>query len=292
MKRISFLLVASVAALTGSSGFALAQGSAAEREFIVIILQPDAVVEDSVIYLDQIAKVTGSGPLRQRIAKLDVGELKVGVERVAISAEQVRFRLLLAEIDSARFRVSGSKQTQVRESDAPITPRKIVAAAEEVVRLRYPGNRANATFAAQNRVILPTISLTPTDRVRFEAKVRGSVPLDGRARAEVTILVNGEPREFIAVTVDVVELDPIVQVAAKGLRTDVKPIAPAPKAEVIVKTRDTVKMVQYLSVGRLETLGEAQQDGRLGEMIRVRNIASNRVVVGRVEALGVVVVGN
>lgn len=51
---------------------------------------------------------------------------------------------------------------------------------------------------------------------------------------------------------------------------------------VIVKQRDLVKMVAQVGKMRVTMIGEALQDGRAGQIIRVRNVESKKEVVGRV----------
>ena len=51
---------------------------------------------------------------------------------------------------------------------------------------------------------------------------------------------------------------------------------------VLVKSRDNVKLLAIVGNLHVSAFGEALQDGRNGQMVRVRNIDSNRIVVGRV----------
>ncbi len=51
-----------------------------------------------------------------------------------------------------------------------------------------------------------------------------------------------------------------------------------------------MKIVAILGAARVEAMGEAQQDGKIGQIIRVRNVESNRIVHGRIEASGIVTV--
>jgi len=53
---------------------------------------------------------------------------------------------------------------------------------------------------------------------------------------------------------------------------------------VLIKSRDYVKLVTHLGPLTITALGEALQEGRRGEVIRVRNVDSNRVVRGKVAA--------
>src|SRR5262245_4152512 len=99
---------------------AFAQGGADDRHVVTIALSPQTQVDDTVIYLDQIAKLSG-GPmnLRQRLARMDVAEFKIGAEQTAVTADLVRFRILLAGVDATQFRLTGAKRTLVTESDDP-----------------------------------------------------------------------------------------------------------------------------------------------------------------------------
>ena len=51
-----------------------------------------------------------------------------------------------------------------------------------------------------------------------------------------------------------------------------------------------MKLVARIGSAFIEAVGKAQQDGRVGQVIRVRNIDSNRIVHGRVDASGIVLV--
>jgi flagellar basal body P-ring formation protein FlgA len=51
---------------------------------------------------------------------------------------------------------------------------------------------------------------------------------------------------------------------------------------LLVKNRELVRLVAKVGPLRLTAVGEALQDGRAGEVIRVRNVDSNKIVSGRV----------
>jgi flagella basal body P-ring formation protein FlgA len=57
---------------------------------------------------------------------------------------------------------------------------------------------------------------------------------------------------------------------------------PAAEAPIVVKQRDLVKLVARTGPLILTTLGESLQDGHSGDVIRVRNVDSGRVVQGKV----------
>ncbi len=55
-----------------------------------------------------------------------------------------------------------------------------------------------------------------------------------------------------------------------------------PDSGVVIRQRDAVKLVARAGALTVTTTGEALQDGRSGQMIRVRNADSKTVVTGRV----------
>jgi hypothetical protein len=256
-----------------------------------IALQSEVAVDDVILSIDQIAKVTGGSPaLRKRIGKLDVTEFKLGASSHAVLSDHVRFRLLLAGIDATEFQVIGAKRTLIVESDEPVTLRKILASAENAVRAQYPGDAAQASIFANRGIVVPVLNVSSRADVRLVATVKGQVPLIGPARVDVGISVNGSVREVVAVYLDISEpetakkpVDPLVRPAGNW--------APALEAQsILVKARDTVKLVVPIGSIRVTAGGEALQDGKMGQLIRVRNISSNETVTGRVEASGVVIV--
>jgi flagella basal body P-ring formation protein FlgA len=57
---------------------------------------------------------------------------------------------------------------------------------------------------------------------------------------------------------------------------------------ILVKSRDLVKIVARVGGMNVTTVGEAQQEGREGDRIRVRNVDSKKEVIGRVIGRGLV----
>jgi flagella basal body P-ring formation protein FlgA len=106
-------------------------------------------------------------------------------------------------------------------------------------------------------------------------------------------VVNGKRREVVPVFFEVAENEPApARLGAErpGIRTALY-TAPAPVGRaVLIKARDSVKVIAIIGAARIEALGEALQDGRAGEVIGVRNVESGRTVHGRVQAGGTVLV--
>jgi flagella basal body P-ring formation protein FlgA len=285
MKRISPLTLGRFAALALLLQATIA--SAQETELIVTLL-PEAVVDDTIVTLDQIAKLSGGSPaLRRRLGKLDVTDFPLSAGHRIVASEQVRFRLFLADMEASEFRISGAKRTTIVEPEEPLTLRKLLAAGDQALRGRYPGNGANAAFTASKSITMPTVATRPGDRVRLDAAVSGLVPLNGRAQVEVSIMVNGKIREVVPVVFDIAQRQAALE---QPIRTAANWTPAAGPESAVIKAHDNVKIVAVLGAARIEAMGEAQQDGKLGQIIRVRNVESNRIVHGRVEAGGIVTV--
>jgi flagella basal body P-ring formation protein FlgA len=284
--RVFALLVV----LHGAAG--RAQETAVGTEPVSIVLFPEAVVDDSIITLNQIAKLGGgSDALRKRLGKLDVAEFKLGAEHCTVTRDQIHFRLLLAGMDAARFQVEGARRTVVLESDEPATLRKILTAADQSLRAKYTAAAAAVTLGANKGLIVPVIEIRPGQHVRFEANVKAPAAQVGRGRVDVAILVDGKTREVVPVSFEIAEVEAAPKAAAReGIRAASYTAPALDSRDLLIKSGDSVKIFATIGSARLEAVGEALQDGRAGQMIRVRNVESNRTVHGRVEPNGSVLV--
>lgn len=81
------------------------------------------------------------------------------------------------------------------------------------------------------------------------------------------------------------------QCLGRKLRVAVMPGQPLTEADVdsalkeepiLIKARDPVRVFARAGAVRVTVLGEALQDGRAGQSIRVRNVDSNKIVCGKV----------
>jgi hypothetical protein len=275
--------------------------SMSEGRVVTVTLRSEAVVDDTVVTLDQIARLSGgTEALRRRLGKLDITDFPVSATSRVVSSDLVRFRLLLAGLEESEFRLSGGSRTTIVEHDEQVSFRRLLLAAEQAVRSRYAGDVGSLMLTPSKGVVVPLIETHPTDRIRFEASVKGELPRSGRVTVDIAIVVNGKRREVVPFGLDIVPQE----ASAKKSDTRESAIRPAsnwtpnggvaksaPSAlTATIKARDNVKLVVTLSGARLEATGEALEDGRVGQVIRVRNADSNRVVHGRVEASGIVVV--
>jgi flagella basal body P-ring formation protein FlgA len=269
-----------------------------EARTVTVTLRSEAVVDDTIVTLDQIARLTGgTEALRKRLGKLDITDFPANATSRIVTGDLVRFRLLLAGLEASEFRLGGGSRTTIVEPDEPVSFRRLLLAAEQAVRSRYAGDAGSLVLTPSKGVVVPLVETHPADRVRFEPSIKGEVPRSGRVTIDIAIVVNGKRREVVPFGLDIA-----VQAASAKMsdprESTVRPASnwmPSggggrPAQSATIKARDNVKIVVTLSGARLEATGEALEDGRVGQIIRVRNADSNRVVHGRVEASGIVVV--
>ncbi len=260
---------------------------------VTISLHSEVVVDDALVTLAYIAKLNGgTEAMRRRLANLDIAEFKLGSAHTAVLREQVRFRLLLAGMTETQFHLSGAQRVIISESDEAATVRKILSAAKRSLLAEYPGDATQLTLTPKKGVYVPNVQLRQGERVQFEARVKGPVPHVGSARLEIALVVSGKVREVVPVTFEI-DAPQIATVGGKdksAIRPALFTVPVSENRDFLIRSKDNVKIVAYIGSARIEALGEAQQDGRLGEIIRVRNVESNRVVHGRVDAGGLVLV--
>ena len=285
MKTQRLVVLGILTCFVGAVDRATAQSS----DVVRVTLLSSAAIDDTIITLEQIATVDG-GPshLRQRIAKIDVADVKTGNQAQSVSADQVRFRLILAGFDESRFRIDGARRVDIRETGDAVSQRRILSEADAAVRRRYAGDGSRLQLTPARGVVAPLLILQRGDDVRLDAAIATGAPTIGEmARVHVSISVNGKVREVVPVLFEVAATEAPPRLEARAIRP-VSGTTPVPVVGIAIKNHDAVTMVTQIGGVRIEAQGEALQDGRTGELIRVRNNSSSRIVSGRVEGPGFV----
>ena len=182
----------------------------------------------------------------------------------------------------------------------PITaPMPAAAAGDEVTLKAEP----HAAAVAPGRV-----QIDVTIFVRGEKKLALPVYLDIRVIQRVALARRGLSRGELLLEENVLTdrraTEPTAKVAAPETLTGrrlkrsvaagqvIQPAdledAPVDAAGVLVRNRQAVKMTVRLGAVNVVANGEAQQDGKMGDRVRVQNVDSKKVVVGRVTGAGAV----
>ncbi len=249
-------------------------------EPLVIELPPRANPPSCSITVGHVGKISGGTVhSRAKVGRIDLAEIGPKESTAVISRRQVEFRLRLAGYDEADFVVVGSERTTAHVVRRPIPADDVVAAAktELLIRLNYPSADIAVTTLQNPSVKLPEVAAE--DDVQMIAVPHAGTVSLGRTQMDVSILVRGETRLSLPVFFEtklLASAPAIQRVGAVELKV------PEVGKVVIVKLRQRVKMFAQIGDLRVETVGEAMQDGKFGQSIRVLNIDSKKTISARV----------
>ena len=276
-----------VAVLTGAS---LAKTAATEAP-VLLHLPRSIQTGDSALTVGTVTVVhSDDAPASAKAAQVPLGRAPWMNEKLAITRATILNRLVSAGISAKRIRFSGAQKVVVQRNEKQIPADQIIKAAGEFLKTKLPEEEFGRTLLLVGKVRPVVI---PADR-----KVG---KLEGRMSANQT-------PNYVRIEVVVNDGTPNPPVAAllyRRVATDKKPAA-APAARraggtpgIVLKKKDgelpiLVKRSQkvvmrvrgpgFLIIG----LGQAMQDGRRDDHIRIQNVDTRRVITARVAPDGVV----
>lgn len=156
---------------------------------------------------------------------------------------------------------------------------------------------------AVGRVVLRVLAISPG-----KPPIDTPVIIDVRHFDDVVLLSKSHERGHVITEADlyvdrrdVTEMTDYCSTASefvgKSLRRTLRPLTPIrkidveaviakPDSAIVVKRKQHVRMVAHLGAIVIEATGEAQQDGRVGDVIRLVNVESNTALQGIVTASG------
>lgn len=253
---------------------------------LFVLLRPDAEVGDRMVRVAHVADVSGgTDAQREAVRALDLAKWSGAGGCMTVTRDQVKFRVLLEGYDRRTVVVGGTSRCKVARGRELISTEGVAEAARVAIAARVPDFAKQSAVKVIETPKLPTLDLNPKDQVRLAGQLApGRLPL-GRTRAEVLVQVNGVRRAVIPVDVEVVPASASVAAPAPGPAAAAKAKKDGPAT---VKRLDRVKMVVAVGGVYVTAGGESQQDGWTGQMIRVRNLDSGRIIQARVLGSGYV----
>lgn len=261
---------------------------------VTVVLSDRASCPAAVVNVGHIATVTGPTEWKKAVAAIDVADMPVRDTSVTVSRRQVEIRLQLAGLRPDEFRVLGAERVTVTADRKPVPVEDVVLAAKAAVLHKLPFPADEVVLDLVQPVVAKLPEVGKSEAVDIRAEPNGNGVQMGRLQVNVAIFTRGTSRLTLPVFLEArrVGQEPPAPRAATGAATGAAPGAAPPAAgEVLVKARQRVRLTT--AVGEhlvVSVAGESQQDGRLGQMIRVRNVDSNKVLIARVSGPGTVVV--
>jgi flagellar basal body P-ring formation protein FlgA len=286
----------------------------------VIGLRGDSTVRGPEIRLGDIADVHGAdAALVERLKAAEVGRAPLpGLQRT-LDLSYVKARLRLLQVDLAAVVLDAPPTIGVTTASQSIEGAEIVAA----IREHILATRQDAAADLALQVPPPASLVLPAGRLELKVRTRSAAELSGSFSATVEAWVDGRlvrslslpvrvgvlaeilvaarsiPRGAILGFEDVrlerrevtAGLDPLREPAGALGRRATRTIAFGETVHPglldlppLVRRGEIVLLTAEGRGLRAVAQGEAREDGRAGQVIRVRNLTSGREVYGQVEA--------
>jgi len=294
--RLSLIaLVACVAPVAGQE-----PGLFPLRDFMTIEMLAEAEIDRPTIRVGDVARISGGTDReRDRLLQLDLDDVPAKASSSIVSRTLLEYRLRLSGASVSSFRVTGAAKTRVSVTPPELSEAAFIRAAAIALadRLDTTPDRLNVRLAS--RFDRPLWSAQLGDAVRLEGRVMSRVQANQPTKIEVDVVSNGRIRETVPIYVEM-PIAPAGAVVGKespafsdlGVKSRTTPLSNAVPGTMPVKMRDRVRLIVRVGPVLVQAVGEAEQDGAPGQMVRVRNIDSGKSVYGRLVDTGVVEVGN
>ena len=310
------IVAATAAAASGAAG----SGRPEPAGLVLLSLRPESTIRGTGIRLGDVAEIKGPDPtLVARLRAVEIGRAPLpGLSRT-LDLPYIKARLRLAQVDPEALTWDVPPSITVMAASQRLTGSELVAVArEQVETLRA----ADAGPASIQPMVLPPDLTLPDGALELKARVRPGTELTGTVPVTVEAWVDGTQVRALSVALKVVPLVDVlvatrliprgtmltpedVRVDRRSLIAGVEPlrepagvlgqramrtIAPGElilpnqlESPPLVRRGDTVTLTVQGPGLMAVTQGEAREDGKAGQIIRVRNRASGREVYGQVE---------
>ncbi len=270
---------------------------------ITITLKDVAFVNSNDVYLKDIANINTKSPsLKKYLAEIKL--TTIYRNKTIIASKLVQQRLVENLIDIKKVKIIGDK-TIVVLNKKQITAQELIPVITRYIKKHYKNIRIKKITVSPEKVdvignysikitpkgktssyIYLSIKLVPTDR-ELSASVR-YVKLT-KAVVAKHFLPKGLRITPLDVKISQVEVKPnkeyikdLNDVLGKKLRRNIKEGEPITYRDLLknylVRRNSNVKVIYQRGAFKIELLGRALQNGELGDIIKVRNLSSGKVI--------------
>ena len=301
-------------------GSSLGSASDGGQGRVVIDLLPEVEVDGTQIHLAQIARIHGGPPgMSEKLASVLVGNTPPPGSSRRIGANYIDLRLKQHHIDPALFEMAGAAKVTVHRGCVDVGEKKLRSLVSEFVQSLKFGDQTTVVIKdihVPQKITLPKGRITYRLTVPDNFRPSGSIPLflhffvDGVEYKKERITVRVELIKEVVVAKRpigrykpiqqediqtrkmnianlssniVTDSDAVLGQRAKRhiypntvLRSDMIEFPP------IIKRGDLVLIVAQKKGLRITAMGEAKKNGRRGEMIKVVNLDSKKILFAKV----------
>jgi flagella basal body P-ring formation protein FlgA len=282
------------------------------------------VIGKKLVKLGDIGIMNGEKELVNRLGMIELGQFSVNGQKIVIDRRTIESRVVSSDIDIDKLHITGAERVVVKRNEETIDSDSLVEKAGELIEEAYKDDKeAEISLVREPKDFVVAkeegdVKLVPKMR-KYQSgnktKIRVEVIQDGVKKGERDVLFSrmynvkravasidierGQMLTADNVSIEIVKspvpqdkefVPPFGLIATKAIsrgRIITDMVAGVPQSPIIIKRRENVIM-RIDTKGLLVTAqGVAMQDGRAGEVIRVKNInGRGRVVVCRVNADG------
>lgn len=313
-----------LALVAAAAGLLLAAAAQGAEPALQIHLPRAIQVEGQTLSLGAISVIRSEdASAAARAGGVALGRAPLPAEQLVIDRPTILGRLASSGIRASQVLLSGAEKVAVSRKETQVSPEEALKAAEACLEKSRPSpagsrwevRKAPPPFVVPAGEVRIEAHLVPHE-VAGEAKVEVAASVDGRPAAAQTLLfqMRYTLREAVAaadlppgavltaenVTIRTVVSDqpapadwapPYGLTTTQAIRagTVIRPaLARAAKPAIAVRRSENVTMRIQGAGFTVTALGQALEDGRPGDSIKVRNVDSSRVIVAKVSADGTV----
>jgi flagella basal body P-ring formation protein FlgA len=281
-------------------------------------------VQGDSLQLGQVCVLHGPADLLAKAAPVALGRAPWAGEELVLSRDVLLSRLATAGVPGQSVRILGAPKVSITRDETTLDSRELIEAALALLEANHPAPRG-ASYRPVGGV--EPVSMPPGAGRRIVARWAKDVP--GGAEVEVAVApAGGAPavrtvrfrlawprKQAVAakdiaagallgpdnVRIETVQADspssaeppPVVGMAAAAAipaGTVIQPslVKAAPVVRVVRRNQTVVMRIRGEGFA-ITAVGQALQDGRPGDLIRVQNVDSKRVVTARVQEDGSVI---
>lgn len=252
---------------------------ASAGEPVVVALAAHAAPDDRVVKVEHVATLFGGDPgVRGRMAGLNLSE---SGRDTFITRKLVDLRLRLAGFSTDEYVLTGADRVTLSADRKPLSADRVLAVAKAELT-RQLGVTTGATEIDLAQPIVVTLpSVADADDVHITAVPNTPTVRPGRTQMNVTIKVNGRQMLTLPIILNAVDVAQAKEKPGSGSHSHTFAVD-----ATLVRTLQPVTLVFRSGGLTMTAAGEALQDGKVGQAVRVRNSRSKQTLRGTVTGPG------
>lgn len=301
----------------------IAEGSIAKG--LKVYLPREVTIENDVLLLGDVTIMSGSKDLIAKAGKIALGKLSLAGQRITVDRRTILSLLASRKIDTSSVSFSGSQGITVGRKELLITGAEIAKKASlflndtptdpSIADYKIVRSPKNIVLAGQSGEITLVAKQGTKDTVT-QTSITVDVLLNGirTGSAEVVFKPTYKSRRAVAAKpiaagemlstentrIETIKTAypepkgwklPFGLIAKKSLKPDElikSSILTVKKPEILIKRNNLVVIKIQTQALSITVTGQALGQGSFGELIRVKNIDSNRIIVCRINHDGTV----